>query len=66
MVDRSWLAAVCANDGIGRLMVFGSVARGVAEPDSDVDVLHELLPVSSLHPRLRSVVMAEARSLYAA
>ena len=43
-VDEERLAAVCARYGVGRLLVFGSVARGTASPDSDVDVLYELLP----------------------
>jgi predicted nucleotidyltransferase len=41
-VDEARLAAVCARYGIARLMIFGSVARGTAEPSSDVDVLYEL------------------------
>jgi uncharacterized protein len=43
-VDEVRLAAVCACYGIARLMIFGSVARGTAEPSSDVDVLYELQP----------------------
>jgi len=43
-VDEARLAAVCARYGIARLMIFGSVARGTAEPSSDVDVLYELQP----------------------
>ena len=43
-VDETRLAAVCARYGIARLMIFGSVARGTAEPSSDVDVLYELQP----------------------
>ena len=43
-VDDARLAAVCARYGVARLMVFGSVARGTAEPSSDVDVLYELQP----------------------
>jgi hypothetical protein len=43
-VDEVRLAAVCALYGIARLMIFGSVARGTAEPSSDVDVLYELQP----------------------
>jgi predicted nucleotidyltransferase len=43
-VDEVGLAAVCARYGIARLMIFGSVARGTAEPSSDVDVLYELQP----------------------
>jgi uncharacterized protein len=43
-VDEERLAAACARYGVGRLLIFGSVARGTATPDSDVDVLYELLP----------------------
>jgi uncharacterized protein len=43
-VDEGRLAAVCQRYGVARLLVFGSTARGTAEPDSDVDVLYELLP----------------------
>jgi len=43
-VDEARLAALCARYGVARLMIFGSVARGTAEPSSDVDVLYELQP----------------------
>ena len=43
-VDEVRLAAICTRYGIARLMIFGSVARGTAEPSSDVDVLYELQP----------------------
>jgi predicted nucleotidyltransferase len=43
-VDEARLAEVCARYGIARLLVFGSVARGTATPDSDIDVLYELEP----------------------
>ena len=43
-VDEGRLAAVCSRSGIARLMIFGSVARGTAQPSSDVDILDELLP----------------------
>ena len=43
-MDEVRLAAVCARYGIAGLMIFGSVARGTAEPSSDVDVLYELQP----------------------
>jgi hypothetical protein len=43
-VDEARLADVCARYGIARLSVFGSVARGTATPDSDIDVLYELEP----------------------
>ena len=47
-VDQTRLAAVCERCGVGRLLVFGSVARGTADPASDVDLLYELLPGSRI------------------
>ena len=44
IVDEGRLAAVCSRYGIARLMICGSVARGTAEPSSDVDILYDLLP----------------------
>jgi len=43
-VDGAALASICQKYGISRLEVFGSVARGEARIDSDVDVLYELAP----------------------
>ena len=43
-IDEARLADVCARYGIARLLVFGSVARGTATSDSDIDVLYELEP----------------------
>ncbi len=43
-VDEARLAGVCARYGIARLDVFGSLARGTAPPDSDIDVLYALGP----------------------
>ncbi|WP_250443188.1 nucleotidyltransferase family protein [Actinotalea sp. C106] len=42
--QRAGLAVVCRRYGFARLDVFGSVARGEETPDSDVDVLYELVP----------------------
>jgi len=47
-IDRDRLAAVCHRYGIARLSVFGSVARGAAGGDSDVDLLYELRPGARL------------------
>lgn len=47
-VDGGRLAEVCAQYGVARLEVFGSVGRGDAGPDSDIDVLYELLPGTRL------------------
>jgi len=47
-VDSGALGRLCKNFGVRWLAVFGSVARGEARPDSDVDVLYELLPERSM------------------
>ncbi len=43
-VDGAALAEICERYGIARLEVFGSVSRGEAGADSDVDVLYDLVP----------------------
>lgn len=43
-VDQGLLAAICERYGIARLVIFGSVARGTADPASDLDILYELRP----------------------
>jgi predicted nucleotidyltransferase len=47
-VDASRLADVCKRFGVAELAVFGSVARGVATPTSDVDLLYVMAPGCSL------------------
>ncbi len=44
------LAAFCRAHGIRRLSLFGSMLRGAARPDSDVDLLVEFEP--DAHPTL--------------
>ncbi|HQT96212.1 MAG: nucleotidyltransferase [Acidobacteria bacterium 37-65-4] len=44
VIDRDALAALCRRHGIRRLALFGSVLRGDARPNSDVDVLVEFEP----------------------
>jgi predicted nucleotidyltransferase len=41
---RAKLREICDRYQVSRLSVFGSVARGQARPDSDVDLLVEFLP----------------------
>ena len=41
-VDATALSAVCERYGVAELAVFGSVVRGDAGPESDVDVLYGL------------------------
>jgi predicted nucleotidyltransferase len=43
-VDRSILVRFCERHHIRRLALFGSHLRGVARPDSDVDLLVEFDP----------------------
>ncbi len=47
-VDAQQLRDVCTRFGVVRLEVFGSVSRGDALPDSDIDVLYELAPGARL------------------
>jgi hypothetical protein len=42
------LAGLCEKYGIAELSVFGSVARGDARPDSDVDLLYVRVPGNDL------------------
>lgn len=44
VVDQERLAEICAQYGIVELSVFGSVARGEARADSDLDLLYVLGP----------------------
>lgn len=47
-VDRARLNEVCRRYGVEELSVFGSVARGAASADSDVDLLYVLAPGARL------------------
>lgn len=47
-VDAERLRDVCERYGVANLEVFGSVARGVATPDSDIDLLYTLAPGARL------------------
>ncbi len=47
-VDAESVARICKHYGVARLDVFGSVARGDADRESDVDVLYVLEPGSHL------------------
>lgn len=45
---RAAVRAVCNGRGVGRVDLFGSVARGEHGPGSDVDLLVEFLPGSDI------------------
>lgn len=47
-VDLDLIGRICRRYGVARLEVFGSVTRGDARPDSDVDVMYELAPGATL------------------
>lgn len=47
-IDAGRLAELCARYGVAELAIFGSVARGEASEDSDIDLLYELAPGASL------------------
>jgi hypothetical protein len=48
LAQRAQLADLCRKYGIAELAVFGSVARGDAGPDSDVDLLYVRVPGNDL------------------
>lgn len=43
-IDLGRIAEICRRYGVARLDVFGSVGRGQQRPDSDIDVLYDLVP----------------------
>ena len=47
-VDPTRLADICERYGVAELAVFGSVARGLATPTSDVDLLYVMAAGCSL------------------
>jgi len=55
--DRAALAALCRRRGIRGLSLFGSVLKGTARPDSDVDLLVEFAPDAK--PSLFTLVKIE-------
>ena len=60
-LDRARLASICQSFGVRKLSVFGSVARGTAREDSDVDVMYELHPGKTIS-LFRLVDLADALS----
>jgi predicted nucleotidyltransferase len=57
-LDREALALLCRRHGIRRLSLLGSVLKGSARPDSDVDLLVEFEP--SAVPGLLGMAAIEA------
>ena len=47
-LNRSQILQIAAHNGVRRLRVFGSVARGTDDDQSDIDLLVELAPDRSL------------------
>ncbi len=56
-IEDAALARVCARHRIRRLSLFGSVLKGTARPDSDVDLLVEFEPEA--RPSLLDMAMIE-------
>lgn len=48
VLDAARLEQVCERYGVARLAVFGSIVRGEARADSDVDLLYVLAPGARL------------------
>ena len=66
---RLQLAELCRKYGIAELSVFGSVARGDAQPGSDVALLYVRVPGNDLgmsYRVIRDQALSEAQVLYAA
>ena len=55
--DRAALASLCRRRNVRRLSLFGSVLKGNARPDSDVDLLVEFSPAAK--PSLLDVAAIE-------
>lgn len=47
-VDEHKLEEICRRWGVAELSVFGSVARGEARPDSDIDLLYIFRPEAQI------------------
>ena len=56
--DREMLASLCRRHAIRRLSLFGSILKGTAGPESDVDLLVEFVPGSE--PGLLRLAKIEA------
>ena len=47
-IERDLIAGLCQRYQVRELSLFGSVARGEARPDSDIDLLVEFLPEATV------------------
>jgi len=54
-VDLEQIAEICQRYGVARLEVFGSVGRGQERPDSDIDILYDLVPGGRLGWEIESL-----------
>jgi len=57
--QREAILQLAARYGASNVRVFGSVARGEAQPDSDIDLLVDLAPTCSLLDHTRLLVALE-------
>ena len=62
-VDREKIAELCRRNHIRRLAFFGSVLRDDFRPESDVDVLVEFEPGTSVGLRFFTIEMELSRQL---
>lgn len=54
-INQADLAELCRRHGIRRLALFGSAARGELRPDSDVDLVVEFLPGTTVGLRFITI-----------
>jgi len=52
-LDSRKIGPICKANGISRLVLFGSSARGEATPESDIDLIADLPPDATLLDMIR-------------
>lgn len=62
-VDMQRLDELCRRYGVARLEIFGSMARGDGNEESDIDLLYELAPGATLGWEIEDLE-AELRGLF--